>query len=227
MIFHRRPKRSTPEIRPLPECNWQCLNFSFLASNHPHRCTSVSNRPHDLGPLLAPIPSPAAAVFLAIAAAMLAAVVEHPLADVLPHRVQPVEADGVEALDLDDAEASQAFDAQQLRSGSRRASSPATASTSRHADPIAQRPTSSPRRCAPALQYKIRVEIMLCPAFVPYLLRHRACALAVSSAFACFGVGNRQSAGRLLVIPRENIKRTSESSSIVQQAVAQFSRGPG
>src|ERR1700675_825265 len=98
----------------LPECNWECLNFSFLASNHPHRCTSVSNRPHDLGLLLAPIPSPAAAVFLAIAAAMLAAVVEHPPADVLPHRVQPVEADGVEALDLDDAEASQAFDAQLL-----------------------------------------------------------------------------------------------------------------
>ena len=43
MIFHRRPKRSTPKIRPLPECNWQCLNFSVLASNHLHRCTSVSS----------------------------------------------------------------------------------------------------------------------------------------------------------------------------------------
>lgn len=50
MIFHRRPKRSTPEIRPLPECNWQCLNFSVLASNHLHRCTSVSNRPQSHRP---------------------------------------------------------------------------------------------------------------------------------------------------------------------------------
>jgi hypothetical protein len=79
------------------------------------------------------------------------------------------------------------------------------ASTSRRADPTAPRPTSTPRR-SPGGAAASRMR------------------LAVSSAFACFGAGNRQSAGRLLAIPDKNIKRTIDSSRIWQQAAAKLKR---